>query len=393
MSVTNLLIRASFIFVLLGCPDPNSGTYSSDNDGGNSGGGIICPANSTLGADEQCYCDTGYVLSEDLTSCVLNAIAVGSSCIYNSTSGENPTNQCPQGMTCFIVTRDNAYSTGLAKPFWEDQFTNYHSDGTDEGICTFVGTTQVPPTCPAGTVMKAFETNVLACVKTCSTSAECPRATDVCDVRFTDVMDFSNGNVIPHCVRPCELDIPDCVRSANWSRSDMGNAIAMHLFANDLSGASICNQSTGICNDNPGGGLGGLGERCYSAADCIEGTSCWQAALLGLPDEQPGFCGGICKPDPQQPSSGCPAGHVCQAGFTFGHGDPLDTNLQDTNGFLIYDATTFSEAGGFCFVSCTDATGCGSDPDIQCGQADTNVFQSSWNNVSMCLQSSMRAGN
>ena len=110
------------------------------------------------------------------------------------------------------------------------------NDGTDEGICTYIGTTQMPPTCPAGTVMKSFETNILACVKTCSTSAECPRATDVCDVRFTDVMDFSNGNVIPHCVRPCELDIPDCVRSANWSRSDMGNAIAMHLFANDLSG-------------------------------------------------------------------------------------------------------------------------------------------------------------
>ena len=389
------LLKLCFTIMLWGgCPDPGSGTYSSEEDpSDNTGSGVICPSNASLGADNQCYCDNGYVLSEDSTSCVLSVASVGTSCIYDSISGENPTNQCPQGMTCFIVTRDSAYTTGLSKAFWEDQFTNYLSDGTDEGICTYVGTPQSPPTCPSGTVLKSFETNVMACVRTCATSAECPRATDVCDVRYADVMDFQNGNVYPHCVRPCELDIPDCVRSADWTRSDLNNAVALHLYANDLSGASLCNQSTGICNTNPGGGLGGLGERCYSASDCIEGTSCWQAPLLGLSDEQPGFCGGICKPDAQQPASGCPTGHACQAGFTFGHGDPLDTNTQDTNGFLIYDASSFGEAGGFCFPTCTDATGCGTDPDIKCGQAQTQVFGSPWNNVSMCLQSSMRAGN
>ena len=97
----------------------------------------------------------------------------------------------------------------------------------------------------------------------------------------------------------------------------------MHLFANDLSGASICNKSTGVCNDNPGGGLGGLGERCYSASDCIDGTSCWQAALLGLPGlNSPVFVVAYANPTPSNRLSGCPAGHVCQAGFTFGHGNP-----------------------------------------------------------------------
>ncbi|MBL92790.1 MAG: hypothetical protein CMH56_13380 [Myxococcales bacterium] len=379
------------VSVLGACPDTGQGSFEPEGPGGSSG--VICPRNSTLAADNNCYCDTGYTLSEDGTMCVLNGDQVGLSCTYSGDASENPSNKCPTGLACFIVTRDGAYGSGLSKPFWEDQFTHYHESGVDEGFCTFMGTWNAPPSCPSGTVLKLFEPDVAACVRTCETSVQCPRSDDVCDIRFLDVQDFQTGAAIPHCVRPCELDIPDCVRTAVLQRGDLNNAIAMHVWADDITGASVCNATTGLCSDNPGPGEGGLGERCFSASDCIEGTSCWQGPLLGLAEGQPGFCGGVCKPNSQQPESGCPAGHVCQAGFTFGHGDPLDANTQDTNGFLTAGAGgTYGEAGGFCFIRCTDAVGCGTDPDIQCGQAETAVFAQPWNSVSMCLQSSLRAG-
>ena len=188
---------------------------------------------------------------------------------------------------------------------------------------------------------------------------------------FLDVQDFQTGVNLPHCVRPCTLDIQTAFRTAVLQRSDLNNAIAMHVWADDVSGASLCNVTEEVCADNVTAGEGGLGERCMSSSDCIPGTSCWQGGLLGLEEGQPGFCGGVCKPSLQQPESGCPAGHVCQAGLVFGHGDPTDTNAQDTNGFLTAGAGgTYGEAGGFCFVRCTDAVGCGTDPDIQCGQAN-----------------------
>ena len=77
------------------CFDPNEGTYSSEDDKySDNDNGIICPSNASLRADGQCYCDAGYILSEDMASCVLDATRVGSSCTYNPTNAENPTNRC-----------------------------------------------------------------------------------------------------------------------------------------------------------------------------------------------------------------------------------------------------------------------------------------------------------
>ena len=62
--------------------------------------------------------------------------------------------------------------------------------------------------------------------------------------------------------------------------------------------------------------------------------------MPSLPANSTGFCAQPCKPNPDEPldlSGGCRQGFACQAGFTFGHGNPYDPNLDDANGFLLYN--------------------------------------------------------
>src|SRR5690349_15372111 len=65
---------------------------------------------------------------------------IGTACTYDPATEADPTNTCPVGLACLIVTRNGEINSGLALDFWEDQTTIYRPDGKDEGYCTLFGT-------------------------------------------------------------------------------------------------------------------------------------------------------------------------------------------------------------------------------------------------------------
>lgn len=334
------------------------------------------------------------------------AADIGVKCEYDARTQANPSNTCPSGLSCLIVTYDGLYvpfpasnpTQNFTHHIWEDHFTVYRDDGIDEGYCTLIGTWDNPPFCPAGTELKLLSTNLAVCLRSCQGPADCGRQGYTCDRRFLDVG--------PTCVRGCTLDYPECVRSGQAQRPNQPNVIALHLEASDLGGSSYCDVGSGICQGNPGGGFSGPGEPCDDTRDCIAGAVCVQGDLIeavnpALPANSPGFCGMPCKPDPDAPlEGGCIGGYACQAGFVFGHGNPYDKNLEDANGFLLYNSLNgdYLEAGGFCFPN-ADKTGgeCSTYPGTTQGRPSTTTFRNSmggvpwqWNNVTMCLVDSLR---
>lgn len=319
---------------------------------------------------------------------IIDPADIGLPCEYDPTTRENPTNQCPAGLSCIIVTFDGEFNSGMGLSVWEDHFTVYREDNIDVGFCSLQGTWSAPPFCPAGTELKLLFPNTAICVKSCESADDCGRTDYTCDQRFLDLQ-------APACVRKCVLDVPDCVRSGELLRQD-GQTIAMHLALQDLSGESVCNQNLGVCGSNVVHGNKGPGQECTRTSECVSGTVCLQGPVLGGDLNDPGFCGLPCKPDPQSPAGSCPTGFLCQAGFTFGHGNPLDQNLQDNNGFLMVNLDNNSgfEAGGYCFANCQDNGGdCTAFPGTSCGKADQNVFGFTWNGASMCLPDALRTGN
>lgn len=334
------------------------------------------------------------------------AADIGVRCEYDASTQENPSNTCPAGLSCLIVTWDGLYvpfpasnpTQNFTKHVWEDHFTIYRPDGIDEGYCTLIGTWDNPPLCPVGTELKVLDTNMAVCLRSCGAPGDCGRAGYTCDRRFLDVG--------PTCVRGCTVDYPECVRSGQLLRPNQQNVFELHLEASDLGGSSFCDVGSGVCQGNPGGGAVGPGEPCADTRDCMAGSVCVQGDLIAsvnpnLPATSPGFCGQPCKPDPDDPlAGGCTQGFACQAGFVFGHGNPYDKNLEDANGFLLFNSLSgaFLEAGGFCFPS-ADATGgvCDTFPGTAEGRPSAQTFQASmggspwaWNQVSMCLVDSLR---
>jgi hypothetical protein len=330
---------------------------------------------------------------------VITAADIGVLCEYDAANASNPTNQCARGLTCLIRTFDGAFSPfpagdprNLSLGVWEDHFTVYRDDGIDEGYCTLVAETPQVPACPAGTEAKFLAPAMSICVRSCQTPAECGRLGYTCDSRYLDV-----GT---SCVRQCTLDLPDCVRSGHVQRPD--GSISMHLFEGDLRGESTCDLASGLCAVNPGEGVSETGEACNTSLDCAAGLMCLQSDVLaasGAPVDSPGVCSRPCKPgtpnDPQSMAGqGCLGPEVCQGGFTFGHGNPLDPNLNDANGFLaIIPPDQLVEAGGWCFPECeTNAGDCTGTTGTQCGSANDGVFGLPWNGISMCLPGALRQG-
>jgi hypothetical protein len=331
------------------------------------------------------------------TGPLITAADIGTKCEYFS-DGVNPSDTCPLGLSCLIYSYDGQYiprppgsGQNLTLNVWEDHFTVYRDDGVDEGYCTLMGTWQQPPLCPAGSQLKLLATNIAVCVRSCTQAADCGRAGYTCDTRFIDVQGGA-------CVRGCQYDYPDCVRSGQLQRPVQNGGIALHLLAEDVGGSSMCDVSTGLCAAAPNGSQL-PGQACNHTGECIDGTVCIQSEILqamnpNVPANATGFCGQPCKPDQMMPlSGGCLQGSACQAGFTFGHGNPLDTNLQDANGFLLYNGATgdYLEAGGFCFPECqSNPTACDIEPGTVCGAANTATFGQAWNQVSMCLMDPLR---
>ena len=331
----------------------------------------------------------------------ITAADIGTACTYDPSAPlpSNPTNTCRQGLNCLIFTSDLGYipfPPGSARNFtmsvWEDQFTRYRDDGIDEGICTLIGSWQAPPACPVGTTLKLLASDLAVCVRNCQSAADCGREGYVCDSRFLDV---GGGQ----CVRACTFDIPDCVRSGHLVFQQQGengqitqSPVGFYLAVDDLTGASICDVPSGTCIANDAEGLRGPGEPCASSRDCLRGTACIQGDVLRslnpeLPATTQGFCAQPCKPVAQQQFSGggCNAGYFCQAGFTFGHGNPLAEQGNQPFSLINLQNSEVLEAGGFCFPGCDADPTCGSYPGTRCGAASPNMMQYDWNQQSMCM--------
>lgn len=324
---------------------------------------------------------------------VITAADIGVECTYETGSDLNPTNTCEKtGLTCMITTSDGLYypfragvsASNLAQPLWEDQTTVYFADGTESGQCTLVGTWAEPPTCPSGTVIKFFQGNVAACLRTCGVASDCPRSEiDVCDRRYLDLVEPTTGliSTAATCVRACYWDVPDCVRSGYLVTQADATQGAFYLFTDDWIGGSVCDRSSGICGIS-GDGASGPGQECENTSDCSGDLVCVQENLLNIPEEEGGgFCALSCQPNDQNPLDPCPTGYACQAGFELGHSP-----------FLVKDAAGVdNQLGGFCFADCqSNPNACSTLSGTSCGSADTGVFGASSNQVSMCLPDVLR---
>jgi hypothetical protein len=318
---------------------------------------------------------------------------IGTPCTYRY-DGQNPTNDCPAGLQCFIFTADGEYTTNLALPTWEDQFTLYKGD-VDEGYCTLIGTLARPPACPAGSVLKVFSTDITACVRTCSQPADCGRPGYTCDVRYYDVID-GESRPIKTCVKECSFDVPDCVRSGIILNPQNQQQLIPALAFQDLAGESQCAVEEGVCAFVTTHGTAGPGEPCTRTEQCEAGSVCLQGPILAavlspavpLDPDAPGFCASPCTPvlDPQgDPGSNCSFGYVCQAAGNLTLGFPFTTVIDLRSGGL-------DLRGGFCFHQCVGGIegACNPIPGTGCGSFDELAADDDWNGVPMCLPDAIR---
>jgi hypothetical protein len=319
----------------------------------------------------------------------IRAEDIGTACIFDPATGESPSLDCVRGTTCFISTPDNSFTPNgvrgdpLKLPAWEDPFTTDLGDGRIMGFCTVINQ---PDACPAGTRAKAFQSSsgiFTACIRTCSDDRNCPRASDVCDPRFFDD-DGSDGFIGNEgsCVRKCEVDLPDCIRSGVIPGAPgQGRTV---LLGTDSFGDAQCNQQTGRCEHGISKGTGTLGERCLSSSQCAQDSICLQGPLFDTPF---GFCTSPAIFDQQSPtSSTCSVGTVPQTGLTFGPWTPE----------LVVDVQSpIVQQVGYCFFQCQldGAQICDQYEGTVCGGADPEAFQLPGPDpmpLSMCLPDSIR---
>ncbi len=328
---------------------------------------LACPGPSGFTPEEP---DAGFV-DEGVT-----AEDIGAPCTYDPANPANPTNQCPAGTDCVIVTRDGAFNPlGMSLVFWEDQFTVALAD-VDVGYCSLIGNVVAPPACPVGTFTKLVTSPSAAggfaalCVRPCTSSAECG-PDRVCDARFLDI----NAST---CVSPCRTDLSHCVRSAVVVVNDQGQS-ATALFDGDLFGDAVCNLQTGLCADTQKG-LGSDGATCTSSADCTRGHACYQAALFpGEPEF--GFCAQRCtNGDGSNPPAGtCEAGEACQPGLDFGNPSMI---VSDFAGGL-------ASLEGICLDRCVEGvTEC--IPGTDCGATDASIIGQAWVEEPMCAPEAIK---
>lgn len=338
---------------------------------------VGCPGPSTFIPDEP---DGG--TPDD----VVTADEIGVPCVYDPATGDNPTNQCPAGTDCVIVTSDGAFNTlGLALGFWEDQFTvATEIDGApvDIGYCSIIGSAQAPPVCPIGTVQKFFTAPQFPggfsamCLRPCGGSAECG-SERVCDVRFVD----PGLDQLAFCVSPCRSDLSHCVRSAIISITQ--EVAATGLFADDLFGGATCNLQTGICSETNHIAQGGNdGAQCSTSSDCAIGHACYQSQLFFDPPDL-GFCAQRCTQfiEGNQTQQGtCEAGEICQPGMAFGYPDMIAFDFSG-NAPLSLE--------GICLDICVEGvTEC--EPGASCGATDASVTGQPWQQVEMCVPPAIR---
>jgi len=338
---------------------------------------------------------------------VLTAEDIGTPCIYNPAQPDlSPTNQCRGGLECAIVTRDvkeaifnnENPTTGfntmeLTLPLYEDHLTVHNDDGTDTGYCTLIGTINVPPQCPVGTLAKGFSSQTqgglaVACLKPCVVSADCDNG-GVCDARYFD--DGSSGET-GFCVRPCENDFPDCLRTAIVNVDPADTSTFVTQIANiDLQGGRTCNEVSGVCEDTGVRAIGNDGDACDDNGDCAKNALCIQENAAGERLDK-GFCARRCYVGdgngPDGRNGGCGT-ELCQRGLGYGM-DPLA--IYDPNDFLGalpkaggIETTDTRIADGFCFDICVGGAGCGARTDVICAAVDDVKIGAAWNGSTMCV--------
>lgn len=345
----------------------------------------------------------------------LSADDIGTPCTFDPESSENPSNQCAGGLECVFVPRSvraralagaalsgNDNTLGMLLPVLEDHFTLENSDGTDTGFCSLVGTIERIPLCPIGTQLKGFRSAAtagiaLTCIKPCTVSAEC-NAGLVCDARYFDDGGYGivDGQLtIPaadgtrgFCVRPCEVDYPDCTRTGFAPSDANGGGVTSQVAAVDVFGARICNAQSGICEARTATGTGNDGAPCNSSADCVENSTCIQQDARGIrPADGIGYCATRCFVNAELGPTGTCGTDFCQPGLTYGY-DVLPAF--DPAGVFAGGLPTFSEGGptravnGLCFDRCVEGAACASDGRI-CEAVDADAVQAAWNTFFMCI--------
>lgn len=335
---------------------------------------------------------------------VITAADIGTPCVYNpARPDESPTNQCRGGLECAIVTREikeailntenptSGFNTmGLTLPLIEDHLTVQNFDGTDTGYCTLLGTISAPPLCPIGTLQKAFSSTVagglvVACLKPCTVGTECA-AGAVCDARYFD--DGGNGEV-GFCVRPCENDYPDCLRTAVVPVDPANSNTFVTQIANiDMLGGRTCNETSGKCGETGVRGIGNDGDECDDSANCANGAVCIQNNARGERLDK-GFCARRCFVGSDDNGlNGTCGTELCQPALGYGLSNMA---IYDPNGFFPdlplagVENTDTRIANGLCFETCVDGFGCGSRTDVQCGQVDAEEAGGPWNGRTMCI--------
>ena len=346
----------------------------------------------------------------------ISADDIGVPCTFDPQSSANPTNQCRGGLECVFVPRSvraNALAgfppngddntLGMLLPVLEDHFTSYNDDGTDTGFCSLVGTLEQIPLCPLGTVLKGFSSSfpggiALTCIKPCEVSAEC-NSGQVCDARYFDESGYTstNGEVLPaqpagtlgYCVRPCEVDFPDCARTGFAPIDAAGVNFSSQVDALDATGGRICNAGSGLCTARQGTGSGLDGDPCNSSADCVVESVCIQQDARGFrPADGVGYCARRCYVDSRTGLTGSCANQqdLCQPGLTYGY-DVLP--LFDPLGDYIDDLPSFDEGGpsraanGVCFDRCAEGFAC--REGLVCESVDAEAMQAAWNGQFMCI--------
>lgn len=338
----------------------------------------------------------------------ITAEDIGQPCTYSqSEPGVSPTNQCRTGLECAIVTREitdailagtrptQGFNTmGLVAPLHQDHLTIHNDDGTDTGYCTLIGTLSAQPSCPVGTLPKAFQSEssdgfTVACLKPCSTSSEC-RAGAVCDARY---FDDDSGGETGFCVKPCEADFPDCVRTAvvNYDPADQA-ALAMQLAGIDLAGSRVCNQVSGVCADTGIRGVGNDGSLCADSSDCAEPASCIQRDNTGTFLDNP-YCATRCLVTGNDANglNGTCGTDLCQPGMGYGVTNlpVFDPEGQFASFYpdvpVVAENSSTKQVNGLCFDPCVEGFGCGTRTNVTCGEIDAEKAGAAWNERTMCL--------
>ncbi len=361
-----------------------------------------CPGNGGFTPNEP---DAGFI-DEGIT-----AADIGVPCTFDPNSGENPSNQCAGGLECVFVSRDvrvralrgeplngNDNTLGMLLPVLEDHFTVYNADGTDTGFCSLVGTLERIPQCPLGTLLKGFRSPAtagisLACIKPCNVSADC-NAGLVCDARYFDETGYTlqNGQLLlaepngtlGYCVRPCEVDFPDCTRTGFAVFDSAGN-IESQVAAIDVMGGRICGAS-GVCETRVGTGTGVDGDPCLSSGDCAAASVCVQQDARGFrPADGVGYCAQRCFVNSETGVNGTCGNDLCQPGLTYGYDvlpgfDPTGTfnDLLPT-----FTDSTSKAINGVCLDRCVQGQAC--RDGLECAAVDSQAMQAEWNGQFMCV--------